>query len=89
MDFLGTVDEIGKSGQLLIVSSKVPDTGDPIFDSDKKKIGSVKRIFGPIDEPYISVALDKGISSEKLKGKDIYVAGRAQNGKDKRRNRRD
>ena len=89
MDFLGTVKETSREGHILIIGSKVPDAGDPVFDSDKKRIGTVKRIFGPVDEPYVSIALERGISPDKLKGKDIYVAGRTQNGKDKRRNRRD
>jgi RNA-binding protein involved in rRNA processing len=88
MDFLGIVSEITSEKQAVVIGSKVPDTGNSVFDSKKNKIGTVKRIFGPVDEPYISITLDKGVSFEGLKGKEVYISGSAQNGKDKRRNRR-
>jgi RNA-binding protein involved in rRNA processing len=88
MDFLGTVNEITKDGRAVVGSSILPEVGNVVFDSSGKKIGTVKRIFGPVDEPFATVDLDKGVSPEKLKGKEVYTTGRAHNGKDKRRNRR-
>ena len=88
MDFLGTVDEITNEGRIVVRSSVLPEVGNAVFDSSSKKIGTVKRIFGPVDEPFVSINLDKGVSPEKLKGKEVYTTGRAHNGKDKRRNRR-
>jgi RNA-binding protein involved in rRNA processing len=88
MDFLGTADEITNEGRAVVRSSILPEVGNAVFDSSGKKIGTVKRVFGPVDEPFVTINLDKSISPEKFKGKEVYTTGRAHNGKDKRRNRR-
>jgi len=90
MEFLGTVDETGDNGTAIVICTKdVPDIGNPVFDSNKNRIGTVKRIFGPIDGPFVTVAVDDAVVLKKLKGKELYTTGRTQNGKNKRRNRRD
>ncbi|MCL2148571.1 MAG: hypothetical protein FWH47_04465 [Methanomassiliicoccaceae archaeon] len=89
MEFLGIVDRAGDGGFAVVIGTKdVPDVGERVFDSKKNKIGTVKRIFGPIEEPFITVAVDDPAVLKGLTGKEVYTARRAQNGKDKRRNRR-
>jgi RNA-binding protein len=90
MEFLGIVDEISDNGMIVVIGTdEIPDIGNPVFDSQRNKIGSVKRVFGPVKGPFITVAVDDAALSKKLKGKELYITRRAQNGKDKRRNRRD
>lgn len=89
MEFLGIIDEITDKKIVVICTSDVPDLGNPVFDSNNKKIGSIKRIFGPVEEPYISVAIDDGTAVKVKKGGELYTTRRAHNGKDKRRYRRD
>lgn len=90
MEFFGTVDGIGGNGTAIAVCTKdLPDIGNPVFDSKKNRIGTVRRIFGPVEEPFVTVAVDDVAVLKKLKGMDLYTIRRTQNGKDKRRNRRD
>ncbi|MDR1690755.1 MAG: Gar1/Naf1 family protein [Candidatus Methanoplasma sp.] len=90
MEFLGIVDSMTDTdGFVVIGTSNVPEIGSPVFDSDRNKIGSIKRIFGPVEEPFISVAAFNSANVRMLKGKEVYTTRRTQNGKDKRRNRRD
>lgn len=88
LSLLGTVDEITCDGKAVVRTSDLPDLGGAVFDSKGRKVGSVKRVFGPVDGPYASVLLDEGVRTEGLKGTNLYVRG-TQNGKSKRRNRRD
>jgi len=89
MEFLGVVDETSDSGTAVVIcTGDVPDIGSHVFDSNRTKIGTVKRIFGPVNEPFITVAVEDAAAMKKLKGKELYITRRAQNDKDKRRNRR-
>lgn len=90
MEFLGIVHEVSDSGIAVVIGSgDIPDIGNHVFDSGKDRIGTVKRIFGPVERPFIAVAVDNTASLARIKGKELYITRRAQNGKDKRRNRRD
>jgi RNA-binding protein len=90
MEFLGAVEETGGNGTAIATCTKnPPDIGDTVFDSGRNKIGTVKRVFGPVENPFVTVAVEDAAVLRTLKGKDLYVTRRAQNGKDKRRNRRD
>ncbi|NLL94282.1 MAG: hypothetical protein GX224_00740 [Thermoplasmatales archaeon] len=57
MDFLGNVTLAPGDGTVLAIGSVAPEIGDAVYDSKKKKIGSVRRVFGPVDSPYVSVKL--------------------------------
>ncbi|MCL2510286.1 MAG: hypothetical protein FWF07_04315 [Methanomassiliicoccaceae archaeon] len=90
MDFLGIVDETADTGTAVVTcTGDTPDIGNHVFDSKKNKIGTVKRVFGPVNGPFVTVAVDDAALLKGLKGKELYVIKRTQNGKDKRRNRRD
>ncbi len=86
---LGRVEEITNDGRLILTCDELPDLGDQVYDSSRNKIGTVKRIFGPIDKPYASVVPETESSISKMKGIEIFYKERQQNGKNKRRNRRD
>ena len=87
MDFLGKVTELTPDGRIIVKCSDLPEIGEVVFDAKENKIGIVKRVFGPVDGPYASVA-PKGSISEKLRGTDVYTRGGSKNGKNKGRSRR-
>ncbi|MDR1954459.1 MAG: hypothetical protein LBP82_00700, partial [Candidatus Methanoplasma sp.] len=80
---------VGNDKITVIGTADVPDIGSPVYDSNKKKIGTVKRIFGPVNEPFITVAVEDAAALRGLRSKELYTTRRTQNAKDKRRNRRD
>ncbi len=89
MDFLGKVEEITCDGRLIARCSSVPELGDHVFDRRQNKIGTIGKVFGPVDEPYVSVNVPKTNEMPVPKGTDLfYNKGRNQNGKGKGRNRR-
>jgi len=90
MEFLGIVEGTSDDGTAVVIGTgNIPEIGNPVFDSDRKRVGAVKRIFGPVNEPFITVAVEDAAVLRKLGGKELYISRRTQNGKDKRRNRRD
>lgn len=89
MNLLGTVEEITSDGRAVVRSETAPDIGDKVFDSREKEIGTVKRVFGPVDEPYVSVVIEDRSIMMGLKNKKVYFTAGIQHGKSKRRNRRD
>lgn len=85
MDFLGTVTLTPDKGTVLAIGKTAPEVGDAVYDSKKKRIGSVKRVFGPVDSPYVRVALtDRGGSIPE--GSELYYAKEGKHGI-KRKNR--
>ncbi|MDR1954432.1 MAG: hypothetical protein LBP82_00550 [Candidatus Methanoplasma sp.] len=90
MEFLGIIDRAAGDDKIIVIgTADVPDLGSPVFDSGKNKIGTVKRVFGPVNEPFITVAVEDAAALRGLRNKELYTTRRTQNGKDKRRNRRD
>ena len=86
MDFLGVVEEVTSDGKIIVIGETAPETGDRVFDAKRKHIGSVKRIFGPVDSPYVSIApVDKTVLAN-ISGKKVYFEGATRYGKNKRRN---
>ena len=89
MDFLGTVEETTSEGRVIVKAEALPDVGDMVFDQRRTRMGSVRRIFGPVDGPYVSVSVSDRSLLDGIKGSKIYYEGVTQHGKGKRRNRRD
>lgn len=86
MEKLGVIEEMTCDGRIIIRCSNLPDIGDAVFFKNEK-IGSVGRIFGPVDEPYVSVS---PVGKTRVdKGGMTFFMGRKRDAKDKRRNRRD
>lgn len=82
MEFLGVVAEIGFKW-VVVRGGPLPEAGDPVFDSRKKRIGTVKRVFGPVDSPFVSVTLAGGC--ETALGAEMYYSKESKHGKSKRR----
>ncbi len=88
MDFLGRVEEITCDGRLIVQCDNLPEIGDSVFDNRQNRLGVVNKVFGPVDGPYVSVTPEKKIDTSALRGAETFFRGREQNGKGKRRNRR-
>ncbi len=86
MDFLGEVETITHDGVLIVRGGGLPDGGDVVFDNRKRRIGRVKRVFGPVERPYVSVVpADKSVLPNVM-GRKTYFQGEYRNAKGKRRN---
>ena len=72
MKCVGRVSHLN-SRNLAIVSTdgKVPKN-TKIYDSEKKNIGRVVNIFGPVSEPFLAIAPNKGIRITKIVGREVY-----------------
>lgn len=85
MEVLGTVEGITADGHALVKCEKVPDIGTAVYDRPKHRIGTVKRILGPVDAPYASVT-GEGVAPA-LKGKKLFITG-GRDGQTRKRNNR-
>ena len=43
-----------------------------VYPSEKRNIGRVVNIFGPVSEPYIAIAPNKGMRITKIVGREVY-----------------
>ena len=89
MKVLGTVQEIAYDGKLIVRGAITPRPRARVVDNRKRVLGSVRRVFGPIDSPYISVETTGDHSLMSIIGKQVYVEGVEGHGKGKGRYRRD
>jgi rRNA processing protein Gar1 len=73
---IGKVMHISKSsGNLIIKSSRNAKIGETVTNSKGKRIGVIFDLFGPINDPYVSVKT-KEKKSEKLIGKELFSGKR-------------
>jgi RNA-binding protein len=87
MDFLGKVNEITPDGRLIVKCSDLPEINEIVYDKNQTKIGTVKRVFGPVDGPYASIEVNAAVPEVK-RNTDLYTKGGISNGKGKGRSRR-
>ncbi len=86
MDFLGEVETITHDGLLVVRTYGLPDGGDAVYDNRKRKLGRVKRVFGPVERPFISIApTDKSVLTNVI-GRKTYFQGENRHAKSKRGN---
>lgn len=86
MELLGIVEGITSEGHALIKCVSAPELGSAVFDKDRNRIGSVKRVLGPVDGPYASVSGD-GVSGS-LKGAKVYSGQGGNNGRNRGKGRK-
>jgi len=72
MQLFGKALHISKTGNLVVRGTLAPRRGTQVF-ADKKPIGTVQEVFGPIRSPYVSVKLRRGVKEESLPGKQLYI----------------
>ena len=83
---MGTAEGKSSDGRIIVKCANLPDIGCPVFDNNRKRIGTVKRVFGPVAEPYASIAVtDKDFRG--AEGSKLYSNNKGSiDGKAKRRN---
>ncbi len=89
MRLLGVVQDVTFDGRLLVRGAMTPYPHDRVMDNRKKVLGQVRRIFGPVDSPYILVEPTGKNSLLAIVGKQVYIEEVEQHAKGKRRDRRD
>ena len=88
MKVLGTIQEIACDGKMIVRGSITPPPRSKVGDNRKRTLGRVRRVFGPVDTPYVSIDTTGDISLIGMIGKKVYIEGVDDNGKGKRRHRR-
>lgn len=86
MELLGLVEGITSEGHALVRCENLPALGSAVFDSDKRKVGTVKRILGPVDTPYASV-VGEGVRPA-IEGKKLFFNRSEKDGGRKRKGRK-
>ena len=86
MELLGIVEGITSEGHALVRCVSAPELGSAVFDKDRNRIGSVKRVLGPVEGPYASVSGD-GVSGS-LKGAKVYSGQGGNNGRNRGKGRK-
>ncbi len=89
MRFLGTIQEVSFDGKLIVRGTFTPQPHNRVVDNRKKRLGQVKRVFGPVDSPYVIVEPTGKDSLLATLGKQVYIEEVEEYGKGKRRDRRD
>jgi RNA-binding protein len=75
MHQLGSVLHISKNHSLVLQcgSGKPAKEKAVVFNKENKKIGVISEIFGPVQNPYITVKPVKSADIEKMVGIEVYV----------------
>ncbi len=50
-----------------VESKNSPEIGDAVYDTEKKRVGNIADIFGPVTKPFISVQLMRRGSHQNIK----------------------
>ena len=86
MELLGIVEGITSEGHALVKCVSAPELGSAVFDKNRNRIGSVKRVLGPVDGPYASVS-GEGVRGS-LKGAKVYSGQGGNNGRNRGKGRK-
>jgi rRNA processing protein Gar1 len=70
---MGSVKNIIHDGSILIQATETFRPGTPVFDSRGKEVGKVSRVFGPADNPYISVKPKGQINAFGMLDSSLYA----------------
>jgi RNA-binding protein len=50
-----------------------PDIGTTVIDESLSQVGRVVDVFGPVEQPYVAVATDRGVRLAELVGQKLYA----------------
>lgn len=81
--------EVTVDGKLVVRANLTPKIRDRVFDNRKRLVGTVARVFGPVDSPYVTVLPTGDTSLLSAKGRQVYIDGVDDHGKQKGRGRGD
>ena len=85
MNYLGDVETVTDDGKIVVKAVTTPEVNSPVFDSRERRIGTVKRIFGPVDSPYVTILPVAKGDLDRLMNEKTYLMGEMKNGKGKGR----
>lgn len=83
MQFLGNVQEVTVDGRLVVRATFTPKLKEAVFDNRKRPLGRIVRIFGPVDSPYVTVEPTGDTSLLTVAGRQVYIVGVENHGKQK------
>lgn len=72
MQQLGVVENIAYSGALIVRARFAPPAGAKVLDGRSRALGRVKRVFGPVAEPYVAVEPLR-LPTLSLMGTEVYI----------------
>ena len=72
MKCVGKVSHLNSRNMAIVNTHDKINKNTKIYDSEKKNIGRVVNIFGPVSEPYIAIAPNKGMRITKIVGREVY-----------------
>jgi len=91
MKLLGNISHLANSGKLIATSTKTPPSGAFVYTADKKKIGKVFTIFGPVKNPYVSINLYKSVNKRDLEsraGEKLFASTKREIKKDSKNSKK-
>ncbi|NLK26403.1 MAG: hypothetical protein GX307_07525 [Euryarchaeota archaeon] len=88
MRILGVIQDITYDGRLVVRGGFAPRPRDRVMDYRKRPLGQVRRVFGPVDSPYVIIEPTGRNSLLGSVGKRVYIEEVKHYGKGKRRGRR-
>jgi len=80
MKLLGVVRGTNPKGDLIVKSDgpAYVHVGAEVFDTRKRTVGRVKKLFGPVKAPYINIKPKKQRASSELFGTEVYFGAREE-----------
>tara|TARA_B100000242_G_scaffold226099_1_gene166517 strand:- start:188 stop:412 length:225 start_codon:yes stop_codon:yes gene_type:complete len=72
MKCVGRVSHLNSRNLAIVSTDKKVPKNTKIYDSEKRIIGKVVNIFGPVRDPYLAIAPNKGIRITKIVGREVY-----------------
>ena len=85
MQYLGDVETVTNDGKIIVRAVTTPELNNAVFDDREQKIGTVKRVFGPVDNPYVAILPATKGNHDGLLNKKTYFKGEKKDGKGKGR----
>ena len=85
LECLGYVETVSGEGRFVVKADAVPEINETVFDDKGKRMGTVKRVFGPVEGPYVTVNADDGVDMTDITGMKIYHKGEVKNAKGNRK----
>lgn len=71
---LGKVVNVTRRGQALARGTGKPRLGARVADGRGREVGRVQDLIGPVREPYIIVAPQRGTDPGRMLGQDLFIA---------------
>ncbi len=72
MKLIGKVQRTSRKGDLIARADASVKEGTKVWDPVGNAVGSVSRILGPVEKPYIVVKPNKNVNSSRLRGIQLY-----------------